>query len=607
MASQSDDLTRPLRDGEPVRAFYHAHDHPQGYRYVRLPEALAMDDLPTEAKPVIGLSTGWIPATVVETPKDQAVDDGRVLVFLQGLFDDHYHPEPDGQPVCGMYWRVPRSLVRPMGSSLPEAALSLLVVRWGNYHGGSKSSRSHDITNDAMLRDILLDRGSPHAACAPTGSYEVFTAFIRNTDDLSFVEPLLARTMRSSNRVGMYFLWPSQSHRLSSGMVSEHVLLDLMHRMEMEGVRTCWPHPQALYRQLAGKLWAPGVSRGRPDLRVPPTVKVDWQRFRMATDVVQVATGIIQELIGMRPQGGAAAAPDSYRGVAKLGFSWMGEGVRAFEGPRGLVAAIRDLRLGTTDAPVCLVQERVEGVACELRLVCCRDRAREDVTWELVRMRQKPQRRQNGGADDFSVASHENMKFEEATADVFGGRSQALKAAEDEVRRLGKLWLQWFESEGFGLPAPAFRLDFIVANAARAVPQVWTVELCECGGSLCSLAHDARTTATLNECLAGPSGDFAPAAALGAQGSFPRPLPAMRAAAYERRAAAYEPPARRRQDAEVVSAVSAKAEPRRQWRLSAWLAGFFGSPTGQGVVFWAFVFALRTWVRRPSARAALRN
>jgi len=490
---------------------------------------------PTSA--VVGLSTGWIPATVAEEWSPGSGSD--VLVLLRGVFADAYRKEPE--PVRDMYWRVGRDRVRPMDTPLPTAELSLLIVRWWDYFNPkNRRSRSHNVANEEMLLDLVRGPGSPHAAFAATGTYEVYSAFVRSAADLELVNGTLLRSLRGRHRAGIYFLWPTQQpavERRLAGAVEGGALLRLMERMEVGGVASAWPHRSDLYRQLAGKLWVPEVCRQRPDLHVPATVRVDLQAWRANSDAA--VTSIIQELIASRSGDGRVAySLDDFRGVAKLGFSWMGEDVRAFTGKQELVKVLRGMLDDACSDLVCLVQERIENVDCEFRLVCCRDLARgpDAVTWELVRMKQKSVR-SSTGSDSFSMASHETMSAQEAARLFFGGKARALQATEDEVKRLGTMWLQWFRDQGYGTPGPAFRLDFIIANAAKSrgrSPQIWTVELCECGGSLCGLSHDARTVAFVNECLQGPPklGTAANSAAPPPKGGpFPRPLPPMEVAA----------------------------------------------------------------------------
>lgn len=521
-------LQRPLAVGEAVRAYYHMNDHPHGYRYVRMIDG-APEETPEGVGAAVGLSSGWIPATVQEDWKPgQASSDPqeRVLVRLHGTFADAYNQDP--KPVKGMYWRVPRSLVRPMGMPQLKLELSLVVFRWWDYwNQRNKRSRSHNVANEEMLLDVLQGPDSPHDAFGRQGAYEVYSAFVRGTSDLQNLGAQLAAAMRGSRRVALYFLWPTQRpavERRLPACVSETAFFQLQSRMEEAGIRTCWPHDQRLYRELSGKLWVPRVCRDLPELHVPATVRVDMDSW--LADPRTTAEAIISELQQLRGKAPEThrASPGLFRGVAKLGFSWMGEDVRPFSGPTELEKVLSQLLDGAPRDAVCLVQERVEEVVCELRMICFRDLASgpDAVKMELVRMKMHPPRHND---PTFSLTSHLTMTAAEARDSAFQGSAKAMQAAESEVHRLANRWLQWFRDEGLGTPA-SIRLDFLVSKARSGTePRVWTVELCENGGSLCGLPHAARTTSFLNNCMEGVS-DTSSAA-----GSFPKPLPSLVASA----------------------------------------------------------------------------
>lgn len=521
----------PLADGTAVRVFYHASHHPQGYRYCRLLEASA-----NEEGIVIGLSTGWVPATVAGgwDPKEAADAEAegreaRVLVLLHGRFADAYHHDTGvggEEVVTDMYWRVRRALVRTVDMEQPIAEVSLLVVRWWDYHNKKhRISRSHNVANEGLILDALEEMGSPYANLGDEGRYDVHSAFIRKGTDLRLVDKSVACALRGQRRVAYYFLWPTQkpaTERRMPGAVAEPALFDVMSRMEQEGIRTVWPHESQFYRELAGKLWPARVSRQRPDLRVPATVRIDMQRW--ASDPVSAARDAIAALEDIRVGRVRRCRVErgaGFRGVAKLGYSWMGQEVRAFQGQDSLLKVLMQLLDGASPNVVCLVQERIEDVVCEVRFICCRDLASgsKSVKKEVVRMKLHPPRQ-----GDFSLTSHEVMSADEAARCVFGGGRVGAnigRAVEADAGQLADLWLQWFQDEGYGLPSVC-RLDFLVSwSNGQSHADVWTVELCECGGSLCGFTASRRTAAIFNACLAEEDGSLNPA------GPQPIPLPPM--------------------------------------------------------------------------------
>jgi len=535
-----DAISGPLAAGEAVRAFYHMGDHPHGYRYVRLIDDSAarspnvadmnlMDGSRSALRTnstsfVVGLSTGWIPATVHEG-YDPDGDKSDVWVVLHGHFADAYHPDPE--PVKNMFWRVQRRLVRPMGGGAPPPLeLSLFVVRWWDYNIPQAVSRSHNVLHQGLLHDVLEASGSPHQAFGKQGTYEVYSAFVRGTADLCSLTTMPLTAMLQGQRLAaLYFLWPTQrpaQERRYPGTVGAGELLILMEHMEATGVSTCWPHPVKLYRQLAGKLWASRLGLTAPNLRVPPTVEVTKAAFE--ADATSAAHGALLDLQNLRQEvhGGAASPLNEYRGVAKLGFSWQGEGVQPFVGIAGLVKALGRLLEGASAEAACLVQEKIEGVKCELRMVCCRDLANgpRACAMEILRMKLHPPRHRDKD-ETFQLTSCYTMSAADAAVEAFEGNTALLEAAEVQVRCLAEKWCRWFHDQDSTQPHVC-RLDFLAAvgpETAEGHVDIHTVEVTECGGSMCRLPVAARTAAVLNQCLLDAKGGkhWPP--------GFPMPLP----------------------------------------------------------------------------------
>merc|ERR1719272_1200539 len=213
--------------------------------------------------------------------------------------------------------------------------------------------------------------------------------------------------------------------------------------MEGLGVKSSWPHPSPLWRELSGKLWVPRASQGRPELRVPPTVLVDLERWQANQDsYVKDILAELRRIADADPlgQGDEQITDASYKGVVKLGFSWMGEDVLPFTGPGELWKALTQLLEGARPGAVCLVQKRVEAVTCEMRMVCCRDLASgpDAVKMEMAWMKLRSPRHSD---ETFSLTSHLTMTQSEAREQAFKGNSKAAEHAEREVRRLAQLWL----------------------------------------------------------------------------------------------------------------------------------------------------------------------
>lgn len=232
------------------------------------------------------------------------------------------------------------------------------------------------------------------------------------------------------------------------------------------------------------------------------------------------ATTAIGELEQIRAKFGRCPHADQFCGVVKLGYSWMGMDVQPFQGVKGLVNSLMMLLDPALPGCVCIIQERIEDVRCELRCLCCRDMAAgpNEMQRDLVRMRLHYPRHKSDPT--FATTSPTTMSFEETAKSCFNGNEKVLRQVEAEVMRLSDKWLEWFNTEGFGVPA-FIRLDYVVAYRGQGSVEVWTIELCELGGSLCGYSHQPRTVAALNQCLeAVHKGEKVE--------GFPAPLPVIR-------------------------------------------------------------------------------
>ena len=127
----------------------------------------------------------------------------------------------------------------------------------------------------------------------------------------------------------------------------------------------------------------------------------------------------LQELSRLRGQ--TPRSKEDYRGVVKLAYSWMGQAVIPFLGEASLKEALLKLLEGASPDGHCLVQERAEGVRCEMRAFCCQDLVNGNYAMKLVIMRMKAP--------------------EELTVQCFAGHRSIVEAIQVEVRRLDKLWL----------------------------------------------------------------------------------------------------------------------------------------------------------------------
>ncbi|CAJ1377882.1 unnamed protein product [Effrenium voratum] len=499
---QVDRCLQAFEAGEEVLAFYHSNLHPRGHRFVHV--------CALKGQPLCGLSSGWLWATVQHLKRP---GDPRVQVRFVGPFRD---------PLLGtvevLDLQLPSGLVRPKGWAPAQPLLSVLLLRWWDY-GVNPTWSDFAVTNDGMLRDLVDGPCGLFPVLA--GEFELYTVFIKRSADLEAVlEHWAQAVLQGINTVVWYFLWPClrRDADTEAGCVREKLFFDLQRRMERVGLRSGWPHPSMLYRQLCGKLWVSQMCLNK-GFRVPPTVTVHYTDVR--SDPHAAAQQALSSLERLRARlGGAGAA----RGVAKLGFSWQGDDVLPFDGVDNLARVLcRLLGKQGSEQLTCLVQEMVPDVVCEHRVLCFRNAAARPQSFvrEHLWLRMKPKGEHHNHqacceVQDFALASAKVVSRDEAPREFFGGSADARDAVESATDDLVDEWLLWFTTED-AEPPPVTRLDFLVSWRPDVMPAVWTCEVGECGASLCSVECEARNCAVLNWAIRHD-----------ASGRFPAALPPIR-------------------------------------------------------------------------------
>merc|ERR1712032_1205017 len=143
---------------------------------------------------------------------------------------------------------------------------------------------------------------------------------------------------------------------------------------------------------------------------------------------------------------------------------------------------------------VCIVQEMVPDVVCELRLLCFHDAANpsdegfvKERAWIRMGKKGEVHPRHPGFFDkvpEFAMALEDRGVVGEDIAldEFFGGSQQAKDRAQELAETLSEQWLLWFSCECPEPPA-VVRLDFLVEHSAKqgGCTEVWTSEVVECG------------------------------------------------------------------------------------------------------------------------------
>ena len=485
-----------------MRAFFDTDIHPEGYRYVRL-----YDNERAENLPLMGLSLGWVPATVVE----EYSGTGDVLVRLHGSFADPYNVE--GKPVRNLAWRVHPDFVLQRAVFSVTIDLSLVVVRWKDYwqQNRGKKGRSYNVLNEMLIHDVLHGCGSFREFFGSAGNYEIFTIFVKTSKHLDAINVnTLSDSLRGKQKAALYFLWPTQNQRCETndGIVPAAALQSLMHRMEKAGIKTCWPHPADLYFELVSKSWVLQHQQCKHlDFKVPPTTFVRKQDLQPGKEAQQAAAAIEQLQSLSRLRGKTPRSKENYLGVVKLGYSWMSHGVIPFVGEDSLGMALLKLLDGASSDTHCLVQERVQEVICEMRAFCCQDMMRGTFAMKLVAMKMKSPQHQAWdetfcGADSLTMTARD-------LAVCFEGSLGKVETIHVKVRKLANLWLDWI-LETHSAPQ-CIRLDFLISRQSKNNFQAHTCAIKECGGSTCGIEVSPRTVAVVNRAAEGIAG-------------FPKPL-----------------------------------------------------------------------------------
>ena len=282
-----------LRAGSVVEVFYRFTDDEGGYFPVAV---LALGT----TRPRIGRTDGWMPAVLAEDWPAVANGAGS------SAFGATAEAAAARARACGTRTRTgatgaatssTRRTTRTWWSRWRAAtcacpppptwreSLSLVVVRWGDYHGPdafkeAECSASATVTDKHV--SALCD-GALYTRIGP--DYEVLSIFVECAADLARVQPAaLAASLRGRHIAAAYFLWPTafqDGQHDQGGMVGREAFFACMQGFETAGVPTRFPHPSQLCRTLLSKDWQPALCLA-PQFCVPPTTIVN--RAHVARD-----------------------------------------------------------------------------------------------------------------------------------------------------------------------------------------------------------------------------------------------------------------------------------------------------------------------------------
>eukprot|EP00756_Hemistasia_phaeocysticola_P004681 Hpha_TRINITY_DN12949_c0_g1::TRINITY_DN12949_c0_g1_i1::g.164504::m.164504 len=490
-----DPFVRNARGERSPEAFYTSYFHPTGKK-AAVDVCFASLESPVSGycTPRIGLTEGWVPGTVRADWTEAAYDPESPLdtgVCVELVADGFHYRFRHGEAcspgsVPGYECGIRPDFVHA-GEDPPEAALTLLVFRWG---GTKTCDPVHDGAGGwgatgSMVSDPYIAQFFTTAVLPSLGTrYRAYSIFVTSTEDLKRLHaPTLSRLANETERsAGLYFLWPVnyRSSDAYPGYVGQNEMLNLMSEVEASGVVTRFPHHSHLYRHLLSKDWMAHNCLSGYDGALTTKVPIG----QIAFDSVTAARKAIESMSNLRMGDGRPWTKT--QGVAKMGFAWEATDVRRFEDERQLAERLDSLvhrpMLATADSV--MVQEWVDFTS-EFRLFFVDPQP----AWDSKRggpkllkpravlyTRFREEQKNSGCPTDFE-------RFDRAgcLASCFSSDTHALDDAERQCFELASKCLFWMLTE-CSEPPPVMRMDFMVRRAGPGAAKVTLCEMTELGG-----------------------------------------------------------------------------------------------------------------------------
>lgn len=258
------------------------------------------------------------------------------------------------------------------------------------------------------------------------------------------------------NLAAMYFLWGAVHGDHKPGYVEYSSLFDLMQRMESVGIPTRWPNPVSLYRVLSSKSWQAALATNTA-LRIPPTTTIQRADFMQdPTGTCRNAVRALEMQSDVLWSNTRALSVYSEKGVVKIGYSWMAEGVKSFYGIIDLEKKARALweSLPNRESTL-MVQHRIDDIVTEPRVFVFNGKV------EHIRYTEYVNEEMHSGR----FRQFRTFSSRDATYRYFNGNHETRRMIENRIEELVEEWLLWLNT-AIGCIAPCFvRLDFLVAKA----------------------------------------------------------------------------------------------------------------------------------------------
>lgn len=475
--------------GERVDVFHRYSQDPNGYFMVQHSSSGILH-------PSIGKTDGWTEAIINEAWDVSRYNpqDFRTWVEIRWQHPMWYNRRGHRLDVSRpdmITQRVMPEQIRQKGSpseAQQQPSLSLFHVRWGGEQLVNPVTEGQGGWGQigSTPSDNYINGFENHVFNTLGPTYEITSAFIQNSEELTKIAAPLVRHLLKGKHVGaLYFCWPIvfQDGHEHPAYVQSELLLALMLQMEASGIPTRFPHNSNLYRVFASKEWTSQMCL-HPLLKTPLTTKVSRQAI--ATDpskAAAIALTALGHLAQTRsdwagPLGQEPPKPGPVtHGVAKLGWSWEAMDVRSWKSSRELESALVELaEQPGSFMEFVFVQEWVD-FDVEMRHFIVEPDLHKPATCRPKKIIYTVfKSREHGSFRDFDRYDRKGC-----LRTCFANDDAALADAETQAEELINRWLAWLQAQSHELPV-VVRFDILAKRAGPGKANVMTGELTELGG-----------------------------------------------------------------------------------------------------------------------------
>ena len=296
-------------------------------------------------------------------------------------------------------------------------------------------------------------------------------------------------------------------------MYCEREVFALMERIEALGVKSRFPVPANLYRQLCGKqIYAQQCSD--PEKQVPISVNVNWCDLKQ--NPLAAAHNALSTMRRLKRELYPAENSDINEGVVKLGFSWAGIDIMKWTEVEGLAEKMMEIveKCTRQKGTQIIVQELVYNRLAELRVhlfalpqseICKASGEVKTHHFEIVYV---PLYK----SGDLEMTHSQSANYqsgiqspETALWTIYRGQKELQIDTELNAKKVVSKWMQWYSSMWTEPNVPPHaRFDFHMSQefkGGRENIRLFTCEVSECGVSLNLLHIECRNVSVANSCL----------------------------------------------------------------------------------------------------------